>query len=190
MRLSVIQRLLWGLAGTALLAFAAFQYFEPSTDTDANASNPAFYADFELTDHRGLVQTDEYFAGRWMLVFFGFANCPDVCPTTLAEVAAVMEDLGTDAEKIQHIFISNDPERDTPAALAEYVTLFNAGIIGLSSLLRRPRPFRSSMSGSRRPQHQMATQWATHRIYSSSIQRRASPTLGLMAPLPKRYLPI
>ena len=132
MRLSVIQRVLWGLAGTALLAFAAFQYFEPSTDTDANASNPAFYADFELTNHRGLVQTDEYFAGRWMLVFFGFANCPDVCPTTLAEVAAVMEDLGTDAEKVQPIFISIDPERDTPAALAEYVPLFNAGIIGLT----------------------------------------------------------
>ncbi len=132
MRLSVIQRVLWGLAGIALLAFAAFQYFEASTDTDAKASNPAFYADFELTDHRGLVQTDEYFAGRWMLVFFGFANCPDICPTTLAEVAAVMKDLGTDAEKVQPIFISIDPERDTPAALAEYVPLFNAGIIGLT----------------------------------------------------------
>ena len=78
MRLSVIQRVLWGLAGTALLAFAAFQYFEPSTDTDAYASNPAFYADFELTDHRGLVQTDEYFAGRWMIDFFGDAHCTDV----------------------------------------------------------------------------------------------------------------
>ncbi|MGZ2260118.1 SCO family protein [Roseobacter sp. A03A-229] len=120
------------MAGTALLAFAAFQFFEPSTDTDANASDPAFYADFELTDHRGMVQTDEYFAGRWMLVFFGFANCPDVCPTTLAEVAAVMKDLGTDAEKIQPIFISIDPERDTPDALAEFVPLFNAGIIGLT----------------------------------------------------------
>ena len=132
MRLSVIQRVLWGLAGTALLAFAAFQFASNRFDTDADVSDPAFRAAFELTDHKGMIQTERDFAGRWMLVFFGFANCPDVCPTTLAEVAAVMEDLGTDAEKVQPIFISIDPERDTPAALAEFVPLFDAGIIGLT----------------------------------------------------------
>ena len=95
-------------------------------------SDPAFRAAFELTDHQGMIRTERAFSGQWMLVVFGFANCPDVCPTTLAEVAAVMEDLGADAEKVQPIFISIDPERDTPAALAEYVPLFNAGIIGLT----------------------------------------------------------
>ena len=132
MRLSGIQKVLWGLAGTALLAFAVFQFAGNRVNTDADMSDPAFRAAFELTDHKGIIQTERDFAGRWMLVFFGFANCPDVCPTTLAEVAAVMEDLGTDAEKVQPIFISIDPERDTPAALAEFVPLFDAGIIGLT----------------------------------------------------------
>ncbi|GGL58603.1 hypothetical protein GCM10011392_11330 [Wenxinia marina] len=96
------------------------------------AEEPAFAAAFELTDHRGVVRTEDDFAGRWMLIFFGFANCPDVCPTTLAEVAAVMDGLGDDAEEVQPIFISIDPERDTPQALADFVPLFNERIIGLT----------------------------------------------------------
>ena len=132
MRLSSIQKVLWGLAGAAVLGFAGIQLAETWTDSDADMSDPVFRAAFELTDHQGMIQTERDFSGRWMLVFFGFANCPDVCPTTLAEVAAVMEDLGTDAEKVQPIFISIDPERDTPAALAKFVPLFDAGIIGLT----------------------------------------------------------
>jgi len=131
-RLSGIQKVLWGLASAALIAFAVFQFARNPIETNADMSDPAFRAAFELTNHQGVVQTERDFAGRWMLIFFGFANCPDVCPTTLAEVAAVMEDLGTDAEKVQPIFISIDPERDTPNALAEYVPLFNAGIVGLT----------------------------------------------------------
>lgn len=132
MRLSGIQKVLWGLAGAALLAFVVFQFARTPTKTDADRSDPAFRAVFELTDHQRMIRTERDFSKQWMLVFFGFTNCPDVCPTTLAEVAAVMEDLGTDAEKVQPIFISIDPERDTPAALAEFVPLFNAGIIGLT----------------------------------------------------------
>ena len=132
MRLSGIQKVLWGLAGAALLAFVVFQFARTPTKTDADRSDPAFRAVFELTDHQRMIRTERDFSKQWMLVFFGFTNCPDVCPTTLAEVAAVMEDLGTDAEKVQPIFISIDPERDTSAALAEFVPLFNAGIIGLT----------------------------------------------------------
>nr|WP_247716949.1 SCO family protein [Gymnodinialimonas ceratoperidinii] len=101
-------------------------------DRAQTASGPAFYADFELTDHRGMVQQDEYFEGRWMLVFFGFINCPDICPTTLSEVAYVMENLGDDAADVQPIFITIDPARDTTTALSEFVPPFDANIIGLT----------------------------------------------------------
>ncbi len=79
-----------------------------------------------------MVLTQEDFAGRWMLVFFGFANCPDICPTTLSEVAAVMDGLGEDGKQVQPLFISLDSERDTPAALADFAPRFDAGIIGLT----------------------------------------------------------
>ena len=70
----------------------------------------SFTADFELTDHTGMVQTDEDFRGRWMLVFFGFANCPDVCPMGLATIAQVMDELGTQGSAVQPLFITVDPE--------------------------------------------------------------------------------
>ena len=86
MKLSALQKGLWGLTA---IAIAGFVWLQISTRGERSTDGPAFRADFELTDHNGMVQTDEYLAGRWMLVFFGFANCPDVCPTTLAEVAAL-----------------------------------------------------------------------------------------------------
>lgn len=132
MRLSGFQKVLWGLAILSALAFVGLKTVEFRSGRGSETGSPAFLADFELTDHRGDVRTEEDFAGRWMLIFFGFANCPDVCPTTLAEVAAVMDGLGEDAENVQPIFISIDPQRDTPAALAEFVPLFGAGIIGLT----------------------------------------------------------
>ena len=76
------------LAGAAAFVFIwLLLWSDYRADLARTESEPPFLADFELTDHRGMVQTDEDFAGRWMLVFFGFTNCPDVCPTTLAEVA-------------------------------------------------------------------------------------------------------
>jgi protein SCO1/2 len=115
--------------GVAALAFGVLLLW---TNDRAEEQEPAFRAAFELTDHTGVVRTEEDYAGRWMLVFFGFANCPDVCPTTLAEVAAVMGGLGEDAAQVQPLFISIDPERDTPSVLADFVPRFDAGIVGLS----------------------------------------------------------
>jgi len=132
-KLSGLQKVLWVLAGVAALVFIwLLLWADYGADITQAENEPPFLAQFELTDHRGMVQTDEDFAGRWMLVFFGFTNCPDVCPTTLSEVAAVMEGLGDEAAKVQPIFITIDPERDTPTALAGYVPLFDAGIIGLT----------------------------------------------------------
>lgn len=125
--------MLWGMAGVAGIGLAAaLLWTDERVDRVWGSSEPAFVANFELTDHRGVIRTEDDFKGLWLLIFFGFANCPDVCPTTLSEVAAVMDRLGDDAEMVQPIFISIDPERDTPQALGEFVPLFDQRMIGLT----------------------------------------------------------
>lgn len=133
MKLTFLQKTLWVLAGVAAIAFVwLLLWADYRGDRARSDSEPPFRAAFDLTDHTGIVRTQADFVGRWMLVFFGFANCPDVCPTTLSEVAAVMEGLGDEADKVQPLFISIDPERDTPSELADFVPRFGAGIIGLT----------------------------------------------------------
>ena len=65
------------------------------------------------------------------MIFFGYTHCPDVCPTTMAELASVMTELGSDAKRVQVLFVTIDPERDTPAVLARYVPSFNPSFLGL-----------------------------------------------------------
>jgi len=87
--------------------------------------------DFALTDHNGKKVTLADYRGRVVTVFFGFTQCPDVCPTALAEMRAVVEKLGPDGSKLQVLFITVDPERDTQVLLAQYVPAFNPAFIGL-----------------------------------------------------------
>jgi protein SCO1/2 len=85
----------------------------------------------ELTDTSGRVRHLEDFRGKAVVVFFGFTHCPDVCPTTLADLARVMQQLGPDADRVQVLFITVDPERDTPSDLAQYVNAFDSRFIAL-----------------------------------------------------------
>ncbi|MCL2830923.1 MAG: SCO family protein [Betaproteobacteria bacterium] len=80
----------------------------------------------------GKTVTNDQFYGRWQLISFGYTFCPDVCPTTLVEIAEVLKDLGADAQRVQAIFITVDPERDTPAVLNNYTQFFDPRILGLS----------------------------------------------------------
>jgi protein SCO1/2 len=84
-----------------------------------------------LTDHHGKARRLEDFRGKAVVLFFGFARCPDVCPTTLADMAQVMRQLGPLADRVQVLFVTVDPERDTQAALAKYVPAFDARFVGL-----------------------------------------------------------
>jgi protein SCO1/2 len=86
---------------------------------------------FELVDQDGRRVTDQDLKGRPSLVFFGFTHCPEICPTTLFEVSEVLEKLGPDADKVNALFITVDPERDSPAALKAYMTSFNPGLKAL-----------------------------------------------------------
>ena len=87
---------------------------------------------FELIDQQGQSVTERSFDGKLRLVFFGFTRCPDVCPTTLFEVARALRRLGDDASKVQPIFISVDREHDTPERLASYVAAFHPSLVGLT----------------------------------------------------------
>ncbi|MGE0231963.1 MAG: SCO family protein [Flavobacteriaceae bacterium] len=97
-----------------------------------NAPASSIQGNFSLTDDTGKRVTEADFAGRPHLVFFGFTHCPDVCPTTLYELSAIFEELGDDADKLDVLFISVDPERDTPESMADYVGSFGPQFTGLT----------------------------------------------------------
>lgn len=91
-----------------------------------------FARSLELTGHDGKPRTLADFNGKVLVVFFGFTHCPDVCPTALSRFASVMKALGPDAERVQVVLVTVDPERDTPEVLARYVTAFNPAFLGLT----------------------------------------------------------
>jgi protein SCO1/2 len=87
--------------------------------------------DFRLTDHHAKTRTLEDFRGKAVVIFFGYTQCPDVCPTTMAELKAAMQELGPDAQRVQVLFVTLDPERDTRELLANYVPAFDPSFLGL-----------------------------------------------------------
>jgi len=87
---------------------------------------------FKLTDQNGQAVSDQDLHGRPFLVFFGFTHCPDVCPTTLFEVSEILRALGRDADRTRALFITVDPERDTPSVMKDYLSSFDPHLWGLS----------------------------------------------------------
>ncbi len=87
--------------------------------------------DFALPDHTGKMRSLADFKGKVVVVFFGYTQCPDVCPTTMVEMASVMEQLGPQADKVQVLFVTLDPERDTAELLSKYVPSFDSRFLGL-----------------------------------------------------------
>lgn len=87
---------------------------------------------FTLTDHNGNQVTEASWAGKKKLVFFGFTNCPDICPAGLDKIATALKEIGPEANQIQTLFITVDAARDTPAAMKDYVAKFDPSIIGLT----------------------------------------------------------
>jgi cytochrome oxidase Cu insertion factor (SCO1/SenC/PrrC family) len=94
---------------------------------------------FELTDQTGHRRTDADFRGKLVVLYFGYTNCPDVCPTELQSISLALDRLGGTAEDVQPLFITVDPERDTPARLAEFVSAFHPRLIGLTGSLAEIR---------------------------------------------------
>ena len=93
---------------------------------------PTVGGPFALLDQNGATKTDRDFRGRWMWIYFGYTHCPDVCPTTLAMMAEVLKRLGARANRIAPIFITLDPQQDTPQILKAYLASFDPRFIGLT----------------------------------------------------------
>jgi protein SCO1 len=100
--------------------------------TQGPSSGTSLGGPFALQDGDGKVVTDRDFRGRYMLVYFGYTFCPDVCPTTLNDLADAMDKLGAKADRVQPIFITVDPKRDRPDVLKRYVAAFGPRLVGLT----------------------------------------------------------
>jgi protein SCO1/2 len=96
------------------------------------SGTPLIGGPFSLTDRNGKRVTEKTYAGKYLLVFFGYTYCPDVCPSELQVMSAALDQLGPDAEKIQPLFITIDPARDTPQVMKDYVSNFNPRLVGLT----------------------------------------------------------
>ncbi len=115
---------------------------------------------FTLTDQDGGTVTDADFRGRWMLIYFGYTFCPDVCPTSLGVIAAAMDKLAPDErDKLVPIFVSVDPDRDTPAVLKEYVAAFHPALLGMTGTAE-----------------QLAPVMKAYKVYAAKVNNDGEPT--------------
>ena len=122
------------IAATAVVAWRQISDAGPAETAD----NAGFTAavkiggPFTLKSHRGNRVTDATYRGRFLFVYFGYGYCPDICPTELANMAAILDHMGATSEKVQALFVTVDPARDTPKFLAEYVAQFHPKMVGLT----------------------------------------------------------
>ncbi|MCS6854076.1 MAG: SCO family protein [Elioraea sp.] len=137
--MTIWQRLGLGLATAAVAGVAAWflvpAWLAPPKTHQVQIALPSgvtLGGPFSLIDETGARVTEATFRGSFMLIYFGFTYCPDVCPTELAKMAAALDLVGAEAEEVVPILISVDPDRDTPAALAQYTDLFHPRLIGLT----------------------------------------------------------
>jgi protein SCO1/2 len=120
----------FAVVAIAALAVAACGPSAPKFNA-SDVTGTTYGRDFRLTDHTGKPRTLADYRGKAVVLFFGYTQCPDVCPTTLSELAEAMKRLGPDADRVQVLFVTIDPERDTPALLSQYVPAFDPRFVGL-----------------------------------------------------------
>jgi protein SCO1/2 len=137
-----LRRALWGAVGLAPVVFLALAsgIFRPNDISSAGAVNAgtsmqpgaSLGGAFALVDSKGQPVTEAVLRDKPSAVFFGFTHCPDVCPTTLSQVSSWIESMGADAERMRFVFVTVDPERDTPEVMRNYLSAFSDRIIGVT----------------------------------------------------------
>ena len=122
----------WFAAAILLLPGPTIAQSEQSASADAEEFPVKFGGPFTLVDHEGITRTDADFRGRFMLVYFGYTYCPDICPTGLQTMTDALDMLGAAVKRVQPLFISIDPARDTVPELKQYLENFQPAILGLT----------------------------------------------------------
>ena len=130
--LSIVGGLLLGAVAAVALFPQAREKLFPQQGAQQSSGKALIGGPFTLTDQTGKKVTDKDFRGRYMLVFFGFTACPDICPAGLQLISAALGKIGAKADSVTPIFISVDPARDTPEKIAAYVKNFNDRLVGLT----------------------------------------------------------
>jgi protein SCO1/2 len=130
------RQLLGGFALTAVLALSGCGQDKPAF-RGVDITGADYAQGWELADHNGQVRTLKDFAGKAVIVFFGYTQCPDVCPTSMQELAEVKRLLGKDGERLQGVFITVDPERDTAELLKAYMANFDPNFLALRPTLEQ-----------------------------------------------------
>ena len=131
-RFVLVAVLLGGLVILASGAFLGLGLRETPKGAAGTLLASAIGGPFRLIDQNGKTVTDADLKGKWSLIYFGYTHCPDACPTTLNEIAIALDDLGPKRDAVRPVFITVDPERDTPEVLKSYVTSFDAPILALT----------------------------------------------------------
>jgi len=130
--------LLVGLSVLVLFISSCNSKIEPAF-LSADITNASFGRDFKLSDHNGDIRSLADFKGKVIVLFFGYTSCPDICPSIMGKLARTIKKLGNNSNHVQVLFISVDPEHDTPALLKQYVSTFNPTFLGLSGDLQTTR---------------------------------------------------
>lgn len=172
------------LACTAAFALTACKDDSKPKFQGVDVTGADYAKDIPLTDVDGKKRSLKDFSGKVVAVFFGYTQCPDVCPTTLQELLEVKQALGADGDKLQAVFVSLDPERDTPEVLKAYLANFDESFVGLSGTADEiAAVVRTSRSSSRRCQarSKAPTPWTIRLAPIFSIPRAACACTSAMA---------
>jgi len=131
-RLLLVAALLAAFIILGSAAFLAVELHDNGKGAAGSVLRSAIGGPFTLVDQNGKTVTNTALEGKWLLVYFGYTHCPDACPTTLNNIALALQDLGKKSDEVRPVFITIDPERDTPQVMKDYVTAFDAPILALT----------------------------------------------------------
>jgi protein SCO1/2 len=131
-RLLLVAALLAAFIILGSAAFLAVELHDNGKGAAGTVLGSAIGGSFTLVDQNGKTVTNTALEGKWLLVYFGYTHCPDACPTTLNNIALALQDLGKKSDEVRPVFITIDPERDTPQVMKDYVTAFDAPILALT----------------------------------------------------------